>query len=203
MKLTIPFRKKKQPTKKLRANTGARRHARTSARTAEQGFDDDEPGVSLSGAFIVVLLLHVVAIGGIFAFTKARQHAPQKPRTVAETVANQAQQPARQRTAPRPAAPKPAQVAAKSSVAQATHVAAAPAATRETPAAAATPDPAAAPEAPVKDSGQVYTVAKGDNPVTIAKKFKVSSADLVRLNGIDDPRRVQIGQKLKIPATRN
>jgi len=49
------------------------------------------------------------------------------------------------------------------------------------------------------DSGKTYIVAKGDNPVTIAKKFKVSYDDLVTLNHIDDPRKLKIGQKLLIP----
>ena len=52
----------------------------------------------------------------------------------------------------------------------------------------------------VPDSGKTYIVAKGDNPVTIAKKFKVSYDDLVALNHIDDPRKLKIGQKLLIPA---
>jgi LysM repeat protein len=51
----------------------------------------------------------------------------------------------------------------------------------------------------VPDSGKVYVVAKGDNPVTIAKKFKVSYDDLLALNHIDDPRKLKIGQKLLIP----
>jgi LysM repeat protein len=50
------------------------------------------------------------------------------------------------------------------------------------------------------DSGKVYIVVKGDNPVTVAKKFKVSYDDLLALNHIDDPRKLQIGQKLLIPA---
>jgi LysM repeat protein len=52
----------------------------------------------------------------------------------------------------------------------------------------------------VSDSGKTYVVAKGDNPVAIAKKFKVSYDDLVALNHIDDPRKLKIGQKLLIPA---
>lgn len=52
----------------------------------------------------------------------------------------------------------------------------------------------------VSDSGKSYVVAKGDNPVTIAKKFKVPYDDLVALNHIDDPRKLKIGQKLLIPA---
>ena len=51
----------------------------------------------------------------------------------------------------------------------------------------------------VSDSGKTYVVAKGDNPVTIAKKFKVAYDDLLALNHIDDPRKLKIGQKLLIP----
>jgi LysM repeat protein len=48
-------------------------------------------------------------------------------------------------------------------------------------------------------SGKVYTVVKGDNPVTIAKKLKVSYDDLIALNHIENPRKLQIGQKLLVP----
>ena len=51
----------------------------------------------------------------------------------------------------------------------------------------------------VSDSGKTYVVAKGENPVTIAKKFKVSYDDLLALNHIDDPRKLKIGQKLLLP----
>jgi LysM repeat protein len=67
------------------------------------------------------------------------------------------------------------------------------------------PNPSAPPKTGTKmttrvsDSGKVYVVAKGDNPVTIAKKFKVSYDDLLALNHIDDPRKLKIGQKLLIP----
>jgi LysM repeat protein len=50
------------------------------------------------------------------------------------------------------------------------------------------------------DSGKVYVVAKGDNPVSIAKKLKVPYDDLLAVNHIDDPHKLQIGQKLLIPA---
>ncbi len=61
--------------------------------------------------------------------------------------------------------------------------------------------PKTGPKTPTKvsDSGKVYVVAKGDNPVTIAKKFKVSYDDLLALNHIDDPRKLKIGQRLLIP----
>jgi LysM repeat protein len=52
------------------------------------------------------------------------------------------------------------------------------------------------------DASKVYVVAKGDNPVTIAKKLKVSYDELLALNHIDDPKKLQIGQKLLIPKTK-
>jgi LysM repeat protein len=51
----------------------------------------------------------------------------------------------------------------------------------------------------IPDGGKVYIVAKGDNPVTIAKKFKVSYDDLLAANHIDDPHKLKVGQKLIIP----
>ena len=57
-----------------------------------------------------------------------------------------------------------------------------------------------APKSSVADSGKIYVVAKGDNPVTIARKFKVSYDSLLELNHIDDPKKLKIGQKLSIPA---
>ncbi|MCS7009162.1 MAG: LysM peptidoglycan-binding domain-containing protein [Chthoniobacterales bacterium] len=46
---------------------------------------------------------------------------------------------------------------------------------------------------------RIYEVVAGDNPYKIAKKYKVSYQELLRVNNIDDPRKLRIGQKLKIP----
>ena len=46
-----------------------------------------------------------------------------------------------------------------------------------------------------------YTVVKGDSPYKIAKKFKVTPDELMKVNNITDPKKIQIGQKLKIPAS--
>jgi LysM repeat protein len=74
---------------------------------------------------------------------------------------------------------------------------------------AAPPAIAASPAVPVKralpaentrsTSHKTYTVARGDNPVTIARKFRVSYDELIALNHIDDPRKLRVGQKLLIP----
>jgi LysM repeat protein len=50
------------------------------------------------------------------------------------------------------------------------------------------------------DTGKTYVVAKGDNPVAIAKKLKVPYDDLMAANHIDDPHKLQIGQKLIVPS---
>ena len=45
----------------------------------------------------------------------------------------------------------------------------------------------------------MYTVAKGDTSVSIAKKLHVGYDDLLKLNKIDDPKKLRIGQKLHVP----
>jgi LysM repeat protein len=42
-------------------------------------------------------------------------------------------------------------------------------------------------------------VREGDTPEKIARQYEVSVEALLRANGISDPRRLQVGQTLKIP----
>ena len=49
------------------------------------------------------------------------------------------------------------------------------------------------------DSGNVYTVGKGESIYTIAQKLKVSPESLLKLNQIDDPKKLKPGQKLRLP----
>jgi len=48
---------------------------------------------------------------------------------------------------------------------------------------------------------QSYVVKAGDNPASIAQQFRVKTEDLMALNNIDDPSKLQIGQTLKIPSS--
>jgi LysM repeat protein len=178
-KLSIPklFRLRR---KKLRATTTHRPlHIAAATKCEELA----EPNMKLSRALLIVLLLHVVAVAGIIAFNaiKTRQGS----------IA-------------------PAAVAGNNQTAGSTMKAASlslPAASsaKETAARAENKSSRSAAKPPAKDakpppnSGKIYSVAKGDNPVTIAKKFKVSYDDLLALNHIDDPRKLHIGQKLLIP----
>ena len=138
---------------------------------ATADYDDlAEPSMKLSRALLIVLLLHVVAVAGIIAFNAIKTHQSALPSSSSPTT-----------PAVAPAETKP----------QTTTT------TNSTPPARVSSKPQAA---KISDSGKTYVVAKGDNPVTIAKKFKVSYDDLVTLNHIDDPRKLKIGQKLSIPA---
>lgn len=49
-------------------------------------------------------------------------------------------------------------------------------------------------------SGLTHTVVKGENPYGIARKYGVTQEELMKLNGIADPTKVQIGTVLQIPA---
>ena len=105
---------------------------------------------------------------------------------------------------------KPPAVATKTDLVKPPAVATQTEAAKPLPVAATTPKPASAHPSPKKadtpspvTDSDVYVVAKGDNPYNIAKKLHVSYNELIAINEIKDPTRVQIGQKLKIPAKKN
>ena len=53
---------------------------------------------------------------------------------------------------------------------------------------------------PAAGFGKTYVVQKGESPYTIAEKLKVDAAALLKLNGIDDPKKLKPGQTLHVPA---
>ena len=142
--------------------------------------ESEEPNMRLSSALIVVVLLHLVAVGGIYAFSSLKAHQPLADST--------------------PAIVQPPQAAANQQLSATALNASLPQNTTAARTLPAPPKPALSPAKPaVRDSGQTYTVAKGDNPVAIAKRFGVSYDELLKLNKIDDPKKLQIGQKLHLP----
>ncbi len=155
-----------------------------------------EPNMKLSRALLIVLVLHIVAVAGIIAFNTIKTRETMATANALEALATPSPAPAI--ATEEPAAVEPNEVTkvavkteGKASVPpleSAKPAAAKPAASKSvitTPA--------------VLDSGKIYTVVKGDNPVTIARHLKVSEADLLELNQITDPRKLQIGQKLHLP----
>jgi LysM repeat protein len=188
MKLKIP---RLLIRKKLRAAT-ARRSASGSA---EMDYGEmSEPNMKLSRALLIVLLLHVVAVVGIIAFNaiKTRKSSFAPSPLAANTENNLAAKSVGSANNSNDSNPKLA-VVPRNEV-KTSHSLLKPIAKDEHPKSS---DDEKAPES----SGKAYTVVKGDNPVTIAKKLKVSYGDLIALNHIEDPRKLQIGQKLSIPKT--
>ena len=280
-------------------------HAR--AATREEDFDDNdgggEPNMKLSHAFVVVLLLHILAVGGVFAFNslKSRNISPDRAKAAPAAAAAKTSSPdvvtagpaqaaagspsvpstatgkapaksgaaeavgatytvvagdtltriaSAQKTTveaveqangiesntairvgqvlkiPSKAAPAPAKivprqepVVAKTADVKPAPVVAKAAEAKPAPVIAKTTEPAkvvpavktgetpakpaaatAAKEEPkAAASEKTYTVAKGDNPYSIAKKLKVSYNELMKANAIADPTKLQIGQKLMVP----
>lgn len=204
---------------KLTAKSRGRKVVRASAARSARGHDDEyyemEPNMKLSHAFMVVLILHIVAVGGIYAFNHI--NARKGGSNLLSNISGRIAQAAGGAPAAAPALPaepvrqpgdadEPLPLVTSDSATAGTLVRTAPAELAPvspvaTKAEAALPA-AAKKEAPgpVPDS---YQVAKGDNPYNIAKKFGVSYQDLLTLNGIDDPTKLQIGQSLKIPRKAN
>ena len=230
--------------KARKAPTRLAAHARRLTPSAYEDYDE-EPTTKLSTAFVVVLALHLVAVGGIWAFhgIKAKRReadgtaamvAPAKEKAPT-TVAVSTMPP----PAPRPVAaplgnvpapqvlPQTAQSPAKVPVASGTNEKVTPHATTPTAQQPPSGAPKVIPVAQVvasnstgtkppvvvplattlppaaEGSAKVYTVQKGDNPVAIAKKCGVNYEELLKLNGVEDPKKLQIGQVLKLPAKKS
>ena len=235
-----PQPKPRKPMSKLQAHAN---------RLTPSAYDDyeEEPSTKLSTAFVVVLVLHLVAVGGVYAFHSIKAQRREADGTA--TVANAAQAPLSPAVPPTaastvhppqaavpptatkqpgsvavksegsgargsaplvaPAGPSSVLVAPKTGASQSTAPVATVAAKAQpgsvTPVKAAASVPAIAPVPPAvvagNEAGQkTYTVVKGDNPVAIAKKMGVNYDEMLKLNGVEDPKKLRIGQVLKMPA---
>jgi LysM repeat protein len=163
------------------------------------GYEEmSEPNMKLSRALLIVLLLHVVAVSGIIAFNaiKTRQsslvsagpaNTENDPAVVGSTIKSDASVPRSGLVQKENAEPDDVKMShsPSKSLLKGEHKAEHAKSTEHATAPA--------------HSGKVYIVVKGDNPVTIAKKLKVSYDDFIALNHIEDPRKLQIGQKLLVP----
>jgi LysM repeat protein len=183
-----------------------------------------EPNMKLSHAFMVVLALHIIAVGGLFAFNKLKaSHAPFSLKSKAEHLSDQESPSSKEisnklshasavNTTNVPTVASHQQTLAPTPINTAAPVVQAPVAQQPSginqnpPPNPSSPPPVAAPspEEAAKVSSQEtfkeYTIVKGDNPYKLAKKFHVNYEELMKVNNISDPRKIQIGQKLKIPA---
>jgi LysM repeat protein len=155
-----------------------------------------EPNMKLSRALLIVLVLHVVAVAGIIAFNaiKTRQGLPPP---VSSQGGTSKVLPAPSRSTPPAADAAALRRAQGSDEAKVAKVSTKPVAKDDHKAEAAKPTENNSKKA---EPAKTYVVAKGDNPVAIARKLKVPYDDLMAANHIDDPHKLQIGQKLIVPA---
>lgn len=219
---------------KMTAKPKARKVVRASARAmhGDEDYHEAEPNMKLSHAFMVVLVLHIVAVGGIWAFNQL--NSGRKGAAVVSQLADKlalSSQPKNAVPAPEPAAPvRQAGDADDPLPTVASHpdaakpefrtadISPAPIMTAtktEAPVVESNPPAvktaagdtkAAAPKSAARQATGVpgtYTVAKGDNPYKIAKKLGVTYQALLDANKIEDPTKLQIGTVLKVPAGKN
>src|SRR3989440_3477916 len=168
------------PAKKLRATTARR----SLGVPDEMDYEEmSEPNMKLSRALLIVLVLHVVAVAGIIAFNtiKSRQGVV-PPVATAKTTAPKSITP----NVAIPETTKAKEESAKAPV-------------KEERKAIAVKPTAEAP-AKAETAKKTYVVVKGDTPVSIAKKFKITSDQLLTANNIEDAHKLKMGQKLVIPA---
>jgi LysM repeat protein len=137
--------------------------------------------MKLSRALLIVLVLHVVAVAGIIAFNTIKSRQAAVPPVSAPKVP--AQTSTQKSTAP---AIKPRDETATTK----------PAVKEERKAIPVKP---IAENSPKAENKKTYVVAKGDTPVSIAKKFKITSDQLLTANKIEDAHKLKVGQKLVIP----
>lgn len=238
-------RKPKRPVpKRLQARVRA-----TTAAAADD-YEDEEPQTKLTSAFVVVLILHLVAVGGIYAFNEikasrktidsGRIAESAKKSATAATATTSTKEPDRTAesspaAASNPVAPATGTVTpavarsktytvkagdtltgiAKLSGLSVTEIKNANGLTNDgirpgqilnlvpgkaTPVAAAEAPPERSEIPEPKTTFKTHTVKSGDRLVFIAKRYNVSQEDLMALNKIKDPSKLQIGQTLKIPS---
>lgn len=174
------------PSKKLRATTARR----SLAGPDEMDYEEmSEPNMKLSRALLIVLVLHVVAVAGIIAFNAIKSRQAVMPpvgttKTTAQTSSQKVSAPA---TTVSSDSIKPREESAKPVVKEERK---------------AIPVKPVAETSPKAESKKSYVVAKGDTPVSIAKKFKITSAQLLAANDIEDAHKLKIGRKLVIPASK-
>jgi LysM repeat protein len=172
-----------RPKKRLQAAT------RTARRPMESYEEDEEPTTKLSSAFIVVLILHVVAVGGIYAFNSIKASRKEREAVTApaaKPTATAAAKVAQNGTAAKPAAPPAA------TTAPAAHPAAPASRVAE-----ATPAPLPLPLAP---AGKTYTVKGGDNLTKIAFAYSTTPAEIMEANHLKNGALLRPGQTLVMPA---
>ncbi len=197
MKIKLPNRQKaaaprpqrrrvpgKKPPSKIKLNAAVARRAPRMADDEDDYYDEQEPNMKLSHAFVVVLVLHVIAVAGVFAFNtiKTRQ-SPVFSEETADQASNFAAAPA----------PKTDPVDEPSTAARAFE----PRSLTEN----TSDQKTASQKATAEFTGKTHEMRPGDTLTRISSLYGVSIAAIQAENNITDPTKIRVGEILRIPAT--
>lgn len=172
-----------RPKKKLQAI------ARTVPRAAMSDYESEEPTTKLVSAFMVVLVLHLVAVGGIYMFNSIKASRVSRESSVAPSAEK-----AKPAAANAVKAPVPALTSAKATPrATTTHA--------TDHATAAAPVPVVV--NPKTGTLKQYPVKPNDNPTKIAVAFNLKTDELLAANNLKDGAVLQPGQLLNIPTPKS
>ncbi len=143
--------------------------------TEEQDWYLDTPDVRLTRVFTIVLILHIVAVGGILAFKMVEKAST--PEVMASIAATTEGSP---------------ETVAEAAATSATTVETAP------PVEATEPVLVDHPSAP---EYQEYRVGSGESLISIAKKLGVSASEIREINHLDDGANLTVGRWIQVPKT--
>ena len=146
--------------------------------TEEQDWYLDTPDVRLTRVFTIVLILHVVAVGGILAFKMVEKAStPDALAAITTTVEESStDEAASEETSAAVIAP-------------------------EEPAAAATPENSLLVDHPSATEYQEYRVGSGDSLISIAKELGVSASEIREINNLDAGSNLAVGRWIQVPKT--
>ncbi|MCB1231733.1 MAG: LysM peptidoglycan-binding domain-containing protein [Verrucomicrobiae bacterium] len=148
--------------------------------TEEQDWYLDTPDVRLTRVFTIVLILHVVAVGGILAFKMVEKAStPEALAAIAATESTTDTTPATDESAAK--SDQPATEAA----------------------AAGTIEKPLLVDHPSATEYQEYRVGSGESLISIAKKLGVSASEIREINNRDEGSALAVGSWIRVPKVAN
>lgn len=148
---------------------------------AASTYDEETDDTKLSGAFVIVLILHIVAVVGIVAFTKIKDNRK-------NNEASSALAPAKDKKA----AASPAATAGLGG-------SKAPQVVPDVPQVNVPVVDNQPPKTPPSASAQIHIVKPGDTYTKLAMAYGTTVAELTRVNGSRPTDPLSIGQTLSVP----
>lgn len=182
---TAKIKRKRKPVKLKASATRAasRRQAVDDYDEEEEFYEPSEPNMKLSHAFIVVLILHLIAVAGIFGFNTMKNRQNTLSRIAEETSAVSA-----------------AEAAAADATAEAAGRAAAAAAAGRSTESTAPASSASVASTAASASPRTHQVVPGDTLFRLSSQYGTTIEAIEVANNMTSESVLRVGQILQIPA---